>query len=64
MAQDNNLLVLVEPLNQFARKHGFTRAGRRFQNKATVLLKDRRKAIDDFLLPISKLHGRHISKIR
>jgi hypothetical protein len=29
-----------------------------------VLLKDRRKAIDNFLLPISKLHGRRISKIR
>ena len=45
--------LLKETLNQLAREHGLSRTGWRFQDEPFVLFNDRRKAIDDFLLPRS-----------
>jgi hypothetical protein len=56
VAQHNNLLALVEPFDDLAREHGLTGASRRFQNKSAVLAYDRRKIVDDFLLPRSEMH--------
>jgi hypothetical protein len=62
VAQDNNLLTLVEPLDDFARKHSLTGAGWRFHDKSTVLVYDRREIVDEFLLPTSEMHWVLISK--
>ena len=56
VAQNDDFLALVEPLNELAREHSFTGAGWRFQDKAAVLIDDRRELVDDILLPISKVH--------
>ena len=62
MAQNYNLLAAVEAFDDLAREHGFARAGRRLQDKSTVLGNNRWKAVDDFLLPCSEMHGPRIPK--
>ncbi|MCZ6845522.1 MAG: hypothetical protein O7F69_06435, partial [Alphaproteobacteria bacterium] len=56
VAKHNNLLALVEPFDDLACEHGLTGAGRRFQDKSAVLVYDRRKIVDDILLPRSEVH--------
>ena len=56
VAKHEDLLILVKSLDDLAREHGLTGAGWRFQDKSAVLLNDRGKTVDDFLLPVSQLH--------
>jgi hypothetical protein len=62
VAQHDNLLALVEPVDELACKHGLTGAGWRFDDKSTVLVYDRREFVDELLLPVSEMHLVLISK--
>ena len=56
MAQNDNFLTLIELPDNFAGKHGFACTGRRFYDKAAMRFQDRRKSINNLLLPSTKLH--------
>ena len=56
VAKDDNLLTLIELPDNLAGKHGFACTGRRFHDKAAMRFQDRRKPINNLLLPSTKLH--------
>ena len=56
VAQHDDLLVLVEPLDDLAGKHGLAGTGRCLENEAAILTYDRRKPVDNLLLPGPEMH--------
>ena len=62
MAQHDDLFILIEPFDDLAGKHSLAGAGWRFYDEFSVLVYDRRKVVDELLLPISELHRRAIAK--